>query len=182
MQKTIHDRAYYELIEEGLDIVMPPIGVMIEVPSAVYQARELAKRVDFVSVGSNDLIQYLLAVDRNNPRVADMYECLHPAVLRSLKQVVEEVKACQVPISICGEMAGDPVAVILLIALGFDSLSMNASSLLRIKWVVNNINYEQAKQLLDEVLHLENPAIVRLRLEQALDDAGLGGLIRAGKR
>lgn len=176
------DRAYHELIEEGINVTKPPIGVMIEVPSAVYQARELAKRVDFISVGSNDLIQYLLAVDRNNPHVADLYECLHPAVIRALKQVVDVAKDCDVPISICGEMASDPVSVILLIGLGFDTLSMNASSLLRVKSVVNNIKYELAKNLLDEVIQMEDPAVIRLRLEQALDDAGLGGLIRAGKR
>lgn len=176
------DRAYHEILEEGLELVKPPVGIMIEVPSAIYQACELAKRVDFVSVGSNDLIQYLLAVDRNNPRVADMYECLHPAVIRALHQTVEKVKQIGIPISICGEMASDPVAVILLIGMGFDSLSINASSLLRIKWVVNNISFEKAQQLLNEVLMFENSAIIRLRLEQVLDEAGLGGLIRAGKR
>jgi len=184
LDDAIHliDRAYHELIEEGLDITKPPIGVMIEVPSAVYQVAELAQRVDFISVGSNDLVQYLLAVDRNNQHVADMYECLHPAVIRALKQIVVGARAYQVPVSICGEMASDPVAVVILIALGFDSLSMNACSLLRIKWVVNNICYTKAKKLLEEVLIMDNPSIIRLRLEQALDEAGLGGLIRAGKR
>ncbi len=176
------DRAYNELREEGLDIIKPPIGIMIEVPSAIYQAPELARRIDFMSVGSNDLIQYLLAVDRNNPRVSDIYEALHPAVLRALQQVICAAKAADVPVSICGEMASDPVAVILLLALGFDSLSMNANSLLRVKWVINSFRYDSAKKLLEEVLALENPAIIRLRLEQALDETGLGGLIRAGKK
>ena len=101
-------KAYTEVRDEGYDIEMPQIGVMIEVPSAVYQARALAKRVDFLSVGSNDLTQYILAVDRNNPRVANLYDSLHPAVLRALIQVVENGHQEGKHVSICGEMAGDP--------------------------------------------------------------------------
>ena len=124
-------KAYAEVCDEGYDIEMPQIGVMIEVPSAVYQARALAKRVDFLSVGSNDLTQYLLAVDRNNARVANLYDSLHPSVLRALIQIVESGHQEGKHISICGELAGDPAAVILLLAMGFDSLSMNASSIAR---------------------------------------------------
>ena len=176
------DRAYHELQEEGLELRMPRVGVMLEVPSAVYQIEEIARRVDFVSVGSNDLTQYLLAVDRNNTRVADLYDALHPSVLRALVQIVEGTHRQGRPVSICGEMASDPLAVILLIGLGFDSLSMNAGSLLRVKWVIRNFSLSQCQKLLNEVLKIENPTMIRLHLENALDEAGLGGLIRAGKR
>ncbi|MDP2380509.1 MAG: phosphoenolpyruvate--protein phosphotransferase, partial [Pseudohongiella sp.] len=101
-------RALRELQDEGLNVVMPPIGVMIELPAAVYLTRALCKIVDFVSVGSNDLTQYLLAVDRNNTRVADLYSSFHPAVLNALQQVVDGAHAEGKTVSICGEMAGDP--------------------------------------------------------------------------
>lgn len=176
------DRAYNELRDENIEIEMPAIGVMVEVPSAVYQIEEIAKRVDFISVGSNDLIQYLLAVDRNNSRVANLYDALHPAVLRSLVQIVEGVHKQSKSVSICGEMASDPAAVILLLAMGFDGMSMNARSLLRIKWVIRNFSLGHARKLLHDVMQIETPAMIRLHLETALDQAGLGGLIRAGKR
>lgn len=175
------DQAYQEVLEEGTSIKKPPIGVMIEVPSAVYQARELARRVDFLSVGSNDLTQYLLAVDRNNARVAGLYDSLHPAVLKALLQVVEGGHAEGIPVGICGEMAADPAAAILLLAMGFDGLSMNSSSLPRVKWVVRKLSMSQARKILSDVLEMDNSALIRFHLERALDNAGLGGLIRAGK-
>lgn len=178
----LFERAYTELLEEGLPLVRPDIGVMIEVPSAVYQALELAKRADFISVGSNDLTQYMLAVDRNNARVADLYDSLHPAVLQALMQVVKRAHTANKPVSICGEMASDPISVILLLAMGFDALSMNPGSLLRVKWVIRNFKLSYAKKLLREVLEMENPTMTRFHLEKALVDAGLGGLIRAGKK
>src|SRR5690606_11592084 len=91
--KILIHRVYKDLLEEGYNVKMPPIGVMIEVPAAVYQARELAKRSDFLSVGSNDLTQYLLAVDRNNARVAVLYQAFHPAVLRALQYIANESHA-----------------------------------------------------------------------------------------
>lgn len=175
------DKAYAELLEEGCDIVKPQLGVMIEVPAAIYQARELAKRVDFLSVGSNDLTQYLLAVDRNNARVAGLYDALHPAMIRALIKVVEGGHAQGVEVSICGEMASDPLAVILLLAIGFDTLSMNSSSLPRIKWVVRSMTIALARKALSDVLELEHPAEIRLYLQKTIEDLGLGGLIRAGK-
>lgn len=174
-------KAYNEVVEEGYHIVMPPIGVMIEVPSAAYQARSLAKRVEFLSVGSNDLTQYLLAVDRNNPRVANLYDALHPAVLRALIQIVENGHQEGKHVSICGEMAGDPAAAILLLAMGFDSLSMNASSIGRIRWVIRHFTRKKSAKLLQEVLSMESAVMIRCHMELALERAGLGHLIRAGR-
>lgn len=174
-------QAHDELIEEGLEISMPALGIMIEVPAAVYQAVELAKRVDFISVGSNDLIQYLLAVDRNNPRVANLYNAFHPAVIRALHAVAKAGKKTGKPVSICGEMASDPVSAILLIAMGFEALSMSARSLLRVKWAIRNYSLERAQGLLKEILKIDDPIEVRVHLEIAMEEAGLGGLIRAGR-
>lgn len=175
------DQAYAELLEEGCNIAKPKLGVMIEVPAAAYLAREIAKRVDFISVGSNDLTQYFLAVDRNNARVASLYDSMHPAMLRVLLKVVEGGHAAGVEVSICGEMASDPLAVILLIAMGFDTLSMNSASLPRVKYVIRNLAIANARKILAEVLEFEHPAEIRLHLEKALEAEGLGGLIRAGK-
>jgi phosphotransferase system enzyme I (PtsP) len=174
-------KAYTEVCDEGCLIEMPQIGVMMEVPSAVYQARALAKRVDFLSVGSNDLTQYILAVDRNNPRVANLYDALHPAVLRALIQIVESGHQEGKHISICGELAGDPAAVILLLAMGFDSLSMNASSISRVRWIMRNITKKKAAKLLHEVLGMESAVMIRCHMELALEKAGLAHLIRVGR-
>ncbi len=175
-------RAYAEVNEQGFNITMPKVGVMLEVPAAIYQIEALAKRVDFFSVGSNDLAQYILAVDRNNARVCDRFDTLHPAVLRVLHDAVEKAHACHKPISLCGEMASDAVAAVLLLGLGFDQLSMNAGILLRIKWIIRTIPYEQAKELVQHILLFDDAALIRREVEKMLDDAGLGGLIRAGRK
>ena len=174
-------KAYADVREENYEIEMPQVGVMIEVPSAVYQARAIAKRVDFLSVGSNDLTQYILAVDRNNSRVANLFDSLHPAVLRALIQVVEGGHAEGKHVSICGEMAGDPAGVILLLAMGFDSLSMSAASISRMKWVIRQFTMKKAAKLLQDVLGMESGVMIRCHLELALERAGLGGLVRAGR-
>ncbi|NLU13168.1 MAG: phosphoenolpyruvate--protein phosphotransferase [Gammaproteobacteria bacterium] len=175
-QHLIH-RAWGELINEGVDVQLPQIGVMIEVPSAVYQARELAQMADFFSVGSNDLTQYLLAVDRNNARVAALYDYLHPAVLMALKEVVSAAHAEGKPISICGEMAGDPVAAVLLLAMGFDSLSMNSTHLPKVKWLLRKMTLEHAQELLEEVSAMDNPQLIHSTLNLALGNLGLSKVL-----
>ncbi|MCK4869771.1 MAG: phosphoenolpyruvate--protein phosphotransferase [Gammaproteobacteria bacterium] len=179
--KKLIKQAFNELIEEGLNVQMPLIGIMVEVPSAVYLAQDLASRVDFLSVGSNDLTQYLLAVDRNNMRVANLYDSLHPAVLKALAQVVLSAHRENKEVSICGEMAGDPVAVMLLLAMGFDALSMNANQVLKIKWLIRKFSIEDAKQLYDEVMVMDDPVEIRNHMEAALEENGAAGLIRAGR-
>ncbi len=174
------NRAFMELIDEGFSIQMPQIGVMVEVPSAVYQAREFAAKADFLSVGSNDLTQYLLAVDRNNPRVADLYGAMHPAVLRALQQVVDCCRAEGKPVSICGEMAGDPKAALLLVAMGFDVLSMSASGLLKVKSVLRGIKLEEAKELLDQVMALPDAESINICLDKVMRRVGLGRIFNPG--
>lgn len=176
--KALITRVYNELVEEGYKVKMPPVGAMIEVPAAVYQARELAALSDFLSIGSNDLTQYLLAVDRNNARVADLYQAFHPAVLRALQQVVEAAHAEGISVSICGELAGDPGAAILLMAMGFDTLSMSATNLPKVKSVIRGISFTLAKDLLAEVMTMSNADLIRERVEQALSDADVTRLIR----
>lgn len=175
------DQAFQELLEEGYKVHKPKIGVMVEVPAAACLARELGRKVQFLSVGSNDLTQYLLAVDRNNARVASLYDSFHPAMLQMLMRIVEGGHAAGVEVSICGEMASDPLAVILLLAMGFDTLSMNSVSLPRVKWVIRNITLKEARKTLSEVLEMLHPADIRFHLQKALTQQGLGGLIRAGK-
>ncbi|MDH5218980.1 MAG: phosphoenolpyruvate--protein phosphotransferase, partial [Gammaproteobacteria bacterium] len=175
-------RAREELIDEGIkDLYMPRIGAMIEVPSSVYQADLIAKRVDFLSIGTNDLVQYLLAVDRNNSNVADLYDSLHPAVLMAVQSVVRSASMANVHVSVCGEMAGDPAAAILLLGMGMDSLSMNPVALPRIKWVIRNFPFKKARQLLEDALQMESANHIRTMLNRELDNAGLGSLLRAGK-
>jgi phosphotransferase system enzyme I (PtsP) len=179
LEESLHliHRAWSEVRDEGVSVPMPPIGVMIEVPAAVYQIRELASQVDFISVGSNDLTQYLLAVDRNNPRVADLYDFLHPAVLQALRQVVDGTHAEGKSVSICGEMAGNPLAAVLLLAMGFDSLSMNATNLPKVKWLLRQITASKARELLDEVMRIDNPNVIGSTLNLALRNLGLGRVI-----
>ncbi|MFN7096485.1 MAG: phosphoenolpyruvate--protein phosphotransferase, partial [Gammaproteobacteria bacterium] len=164
--KTLIKRAYEELREEGLDIKYPAIGAMIEVPAAVYQTRKLAERVDFISVGSNDLIQYLLAVDRNNAYVAHMYQSLHPAVLHALNYIVQETKAAGKWISICGEMASDQLAVPLLLAMGFDCLSTHSANILQVKSVIRNIHLSHAQETLATVLTMDNAQEISGHVQQ----------------
>ncbi|MGE6792304.1 PTSINtr with GAF domain, PtsP [Pseudomonas guineae] len=179
LEEALHliHRAWGEVRDEGTDVPLPPIGVMIEIPAAVYQVRELARQVDFLSVGSNDLTQYLLAVDRNNPRVADLYDFLHPAVLQALQIVVAGGHAEGKPVTICGEMAGDPAAAVLLMAMGFDGLSMNATNLPKVKWLLRQISMGKAQELLAQVMSIDSPQVIHSTLQLALRNLGLGRMI-----
>ena len=174
-------KAHNELILEGLEVKFPPIGVMIELPAAVYQTRALAKLVDFISVGSNDLTQYLLGVDRNNPRVADLYSAFHPAVLNALQHVVSEAQKEKKSVSICGEMAGDPGAAVLLMAMGFDILSMNAATLLKVKSVIRSVSLGAAHDLLEQVMQMDDAQMIRSAVDMTLYDSGVDRLLRSSR-
>ncbi|WP_372738275.1 phosphoenolpyruvate--protein phosphotransferase [Neptunomonas sp.] len=170
------DRALHELLEEGYVVERPLVGVMIEVPAAVYQLRRFAKRVDFISVGSNDLTQYLLAVDRNNPRVAGLYVPYHPAVLKVLDLIAREARKEKLPVSICGEMAAEPGGALLLMAMGYDALSMNATNLPRVKSTIRRVSMVQAKVLLDKVMRMDDADKIQALMIETMDSMGLGQL------
>ncbi|QEM80873.1 phosphoenolpyruvate--protein phosphotransferase [Halomonas binhaiensis] len=171
------NRAIDELGEEGLDVSRPLIGVMIEVPATLYQLEALSRRVDFFSVGSNDLTQYLLAVDRNNPRVAELYDSCHPAVLLALYQLAVESQRLGVPTSVCGELAGDPAGALLLMGMGFQTLSMNVPSLSRVRAAIRRVSFKAATELLKETLALDSPKEVRNHLNLRLKGWKLSHLL-----
>ena len=179
------NQAYYELsseleTEQQKSLVRPRIGIMIEVPSVIFQLGELASKVDFFSVGSNDLTQYLLAVDRNNARVANIFSSYHPAVLKALAMIAEESNKYKVPLSLCGELASEPAGALLLMAMGYDKLSMNPHNISRIKWVIRRVNFNDAKRMLHKALTFSNTKQVHSYLNEQLELLGLGGFIRAG--
>src|SRR5690606_5050180 len=174
-------RAHQELLEDGNELNLPPIGVMIEVPAMVYQVDVIAKRADFISVGSNDLTQYMLAVDRNNPRVSNLFSTLHPAMLRVLHKIAIDVRATGKRLSICGEMAGNPAAAVLLMAMGFEVLSMNATNLLKVKSVIRNLTFFQAENLLHRVLEMEDTQSVKDLIDVVLYNAGVDRLLRSSR-
>ena len=173
------DQAYEELLEEGWPATRPPVGVMIEVPSAAWQAGQLARRVDFLSVGTNDLTQYLLAVDRDNARVAGLYDHLHPALLKTVAYIVAQGQASGRPVNLCGEMAADPGTAVLLLGMGVDSLSAGPTSVPRVKWAIRSVTLAQARHLADQALELDTARQVRRLLDETLRRAGLGEIIHA---
>ena len=137
------------------------IGVMIEVPSAAIMAEEIAGEVDFLSIGSNDLIQYLLAVDRDNAAVAPLYQHFNPAVLRTIKSVIDAGHKKNVWVGMCGEMAGDPLSTVLLVGMGIDELSVVPTVLPEIKKIIRTVRYKDAKRVADKVLTLHTEDDIR---------------------
>ncbi|KGE78699.1 phosphoenolpyruvate--protein phosphotransferase [Halomonas salina] len=171
------ERAIRELGEDGVEVARPQVGAMIEVPATLYQLDALAERVDFFSVGSNDLTQYLLAVDRNNPRVADLYDACHPAVLSAMARLAREATALKVPISVCGELAADPAGALLLMGMGFDALSMNAPSLPKVRAAIRRVSLTSAQTLVEDALAESSPLGVRRCLEVSMSDWQLAHLL-----
>ncbi len=141
------------------------VGAMVEVPSAASIVDLLARDTDFLSIGTNDLIQYLMAVDRLNDRVAHLYEPTHPAVLRTLKAIIDGGRQAGTPVSICGEIAGDPVYASLLLGMGAHSLSLTPAMLPEVKYFVRNMSASDARGLVEEVLGLEDPVEILQRLK-----------------
>ncbi|MDX1705305.1 phosphoenolpyruvate--protein phosphotransferase [Pseudidiomarina sp.] len=178
-------QAYHEVAEEfnsdGEQRVQEPkIGVMIEVPAMIYQLHAVADKVDFFSVGTNDLTQYMLAVDRNNQRVAGLYDAYHPAVLHALKQIAERCRELNKPVSICGELAGEPGGALLLVAMGYRTLSMNSYNIDRIRWIIRHTKAADLDALLEKGLSARSPQQVRQAVTMLLEQTGLGGFVRAG--
>ena len=169
--RNLVDQAFQEIKEEGFTVRPPKVGAMIEVPALIFQIRSIAEHVDFLAVGSNDLTQYLLAVSRNNARVVDLYREFHPSVLIALNSIVKDAHRADTSISICGEMAGTIEGAVLLLAMGYDSLSMNATHIPRVKWLIRNLSYKSCQELLVAVLAMEDATeivdFVRNHLQQA---------------
>ncbi|VFS75665.1 Phosphoenolpyruvate-protein phosphotransferase [Raoultella planticola] len=180
--RRLIDRASREVEEMiGYAIPRPRLGVMLEVPSMVFMLPNLASRVDFISVGTNDLTQYILAVDRNNTRVASMYDSLHPAVLRALAMIAHDAERFGIDLRLCGEMAGDPMCVTILIGLGYRHLSMNGRSVARVKYLLRRIDIAEAQELSRRSLEAQMATEVRHQVAAFMERRGLGGLIRGGR-
>jgi phosphotransferase system enzyme I (PtsP) len=162
-----------ELVEEDLAAEKFRVGVMIEVPSSIFLADALAERVDFLSIGTNDLTQYMLAVDRNNAQVVTPYDSLHPSVLNAIHHVIKAAHRRDKPVSVCGEMAGDPAGALLLLGMGVDALSMSAASLARVKLVIRSFTLQRARSLLDEALGMEDGFAIHRLLSGALEEVGI---------
>ena len=179
--KRLLERAYYELEDEWSDqfytIEMPEIGVMLEVPSSVFLIPEWADKVDFCSVGSNDLTQYLLAVDRTNARVAELFNPYHPAVLRVLNTIAEQCQQFELPFSLCGELAADPEGAILLVAMGYRSLSMNPGSINQVKWALRRLEVRFMEDLLAECLMQPSAILVQRLVRNFIVEHGLSQLL-----
>lgn len=165
------DSVKEELRTEGVpfDETME-IGLMIEVPSAVFVADELAKHVSFFSIGTNDLVQYLMAVDRNNELIADLYQEFHPAVLRAIRTTIDTGHANGLWVGMCGEMAGSPLATLLLLGLGLDEFSMVPSVIPEVKKIIRSSSYKEARKVAAEALRLSNASEVRTFLSDYMHE------------
>jgi phosphoenolpyruvate-protein phosphotransferase (PTS system enzyme I) len=146
--------AFEEVVAQGLPARMPPVGIMVELPSAAMVADRLAEEVDFLSIGTNDLIQYTIGVDRQNKDVAYLYRPLHLSVLRMLRFVVDSARAAGKTVSMCGEMAGEPMNALVLLGLGLDELSMNGPSIPLVKRVIRSASAQDGRDLLEQILGL----------------------------
>jgi phosphotransferase system enzyme I (PtsI) len=154
--KYVLNMVIEELEEEGYDFAPKiPVGLMIETPAAAICAWELAQEADFLSIGTNDLVQYTLAVDRTNERVAQLYTPADPSIIRLLRGVIADAAKAGKPVSLCGEMGGDPLFTILLVGLGLRTLSMAAGNVPRIKKIIRSINLADAERVRDKVLSFE---------------------------
>jgi phosphotransferase system enzyme I (PtsI)/phosphotransferase system enzyme I (PtsP) len=175
--RQLIDDACEQLQKENLNLHKPKMGVMIEVPAAISQLPFWKHKIDFVSIGSNDLSQYLLALDRNNARVASRYDHVHPAVLHEVNRIVQIARDNNLPLSICGEMSSDPVAVALLLGMGVRSLSTSAARLPRIKWLIRSVSIVQCEALLRQALTIDSVGEIRRCVSSVLSELGLDELL-----
>ncbi|NNG66294.1 phosphoenolpyruvate--protein phosphotransferase [Caldanaerobacter subterraneus] len=146
------------------------VGIMVEIPSAALTADILAKEVDFFSIGTNDLTQYTLAVDRMNEHVKEYYQPFHPAILRLVKMVIDAAHKEGKFAAMCGEMAGDPLAAVILLGLGLDEFSMSATSIPEIKNIIRNVEYEKAKEIAEKALNMSEAKEIQKMMEEVIKD------------
>jgi phosphotransferase system enzyme I (PtsP) len=179
--RRLIDEVYAQLPEEWKPPERPPLGIMVEVPAVVFRIDELVAEVDFISIGTNDLTQYVLAADRTSSKVGEMCDPLTPAVLEAIRTAVEGARRRGIAVSVCGELAGDPLGALLMLGLGVGALSMAPGSILRVKQVIRRFSAGSARELWERSLQEDSAQGVRAILTQALENEGLGGLIRPGK-
>lgn len=185
--RAILDEVMLDLDREGKEYDRHiKVGLMIEVPSAVTVADILARHTDFISIGTNDLIQYALAIDRVNENVAYMYQPFHPAILRMIGQVVEAGKKAGISVALCGEMAGDPLCTFVLLALGIEEFSLNAGGIPVIKKIIRSLTLEESRKSLEDILQLATAAKVRevivSKMKPLLTELDHKGLINNNQR
>ena len=176
------EQAYQEVRAIDSRVKKPDIGILVEVPAMIYLLPLIVSKIDFVSVGTNDLTQYLLAVDRNNARVADVYETTHPAVIMALKEIRETCKQLDLPVCICGELAGDPIGAVLMVGLGYTSLSMNTSNVAKVKYILRKSNSSELKRLATKALIQPYGQNIYTMMQRFFEHKGIAGFIRAGKK
>ena len=164
--RSMVERASRDLAQQGKPCGQVPIGLMLEVPAAAVMIESMIKVVDFVSIGSNDLVQYLMAADRDNPKVSHLCQPLSPAVLKVLADVIAACNKAGKPITLCGEMAGRPRAVVLLFGMGLRSLSMSPAFIPTIKELIANLTQAKAEKILHHALKLETTAQVIRYMEK----------------
>jgi phosphotransferase system enzyme I (PtsI) len=172
------EEAAAELARRGEPPVHVPIGVMIEIPAAAYTADLIAREVDFFTIGTNDLIQYCLAVDRADARVSDMYEPLHPAVLRMIVMTRRAAVRRRIPVSLCGEMASDPALLALLVGLGLTEFSMTPSAIPKARQMLADIRAEDFRALVRRIIGLPTAQDIERELEAALGGLVMGGNVK----
>ena len=179
--KVLIARCRDELVAQGNEVADVKVGVMIEVPAAVMQVDKLAKEVDFFSIGTNDLIQFTLAVDRTNELITDMFQPHHPAVLSMIYQTVMAAHRQGIPVAVCGEMGSDPFSVLLLVGLGVDELSMTPWSVMATKKIIRSMNFEDVRETALTVLKMDDAeavnAYLKARYAQAIKDLGISSLL-----
>lgn len=158
------------------------LGVMIEVPSAVIIADSLAQEADFFSIGTNDLIQYTLAIDRTNENVSYLFKPLHPAILKMIQNTVKAARKAKIDVTICGEMAGDPLYIMVLIGLGLDALSMNPISIPRVKRIIRNMRYSEATSLVEKLITLFTAEEVEKLVDEKISPMLAKSLADSSKR
>ncbi len=160
---------------------VPPVGAMVEVPIMLFSIERVAPELDFLSIGSNDLTQYLCAADRGNANVAHVYDTLSPAVLHALKFAIEAARRADIPISVCGELAGDLAGALLLVGMGIDQLSMSPAMLPRVKRILRSLSYSRCVELMEEALTMDDGEAVRTLINHAIQEGGLGDMVRSRK-
>lgn len=146
------------------------VGIMIEVPSAAVMAKDYAEEIDFISIGTNDLIQYMMAVDRGNDLVSNLYQEFSPVVIRTIDHIVKAAKHSKIPVSICGEMAADTLAIPLLVGLGLDSLSMSPTTILYAKRIIRNFEFKKSKLLAEECLECKTEVEIQKKVKKFFEE------------